>query len=49
MIGDSAGYLTEILQPEDDLHGSSAYKLYLTTTLLRRGLAQIEATAGGNP
>ena len=49
MIRDSAGYLTDLLQPEDDLHGSGAYKLYLTTTLLRRGLAQIEATAGDNP
>ena len=49
MIEDSPGYLTEFLQPEDDLHGSGAYKLYLTTTLLRRGLAQIEAVVGGNP
>ena len=48
VIGDSAAYLTELLQPEDDLHGSAAYKLYLTTTLLRRGLAQIEEAAGGN-
>ena len=48
MVGDSADYLTELLQPEDDLHGSGAYKLYLTTTLLRRGLAQIESSTGAS-
>ena len=48
MVGDSADYLTELLQPEDDLHGSGAYKLYLTMTLLHRGLAQIESITGAS-
>ena len=42
----SSNYLTEILKPEDDLHGSSVYKVHITGTLLGRGLAQIEAGKG---
>jgi CO/xanthine dehydrogenase FAD-binding subunit len=30
----------EVLQPVDDLHGSAAYKTYLTGVLLGRALAQ---------
>jgi CO/xanthine dehydrogenase FAD-binding subunit len=30
----------EVLQPVDDLHGSVAYKTYLTGVLLGRGLTQ---------
>jgi carbon-monoxide dehydrogenase medium subunit len=37
----------EILQPVDDLHGSVAYKTYLTGVLLGRALAQAVGINGG--
>ena len=36
----------EVLQPVDDLHGSVAYKTYLTGVLLGRALAQAVGTNG---
>ena len=38
----------EVLQPVDDLHGSVAYKTYLTGVLLGRALAQAVGTNGSN-
>jgi len=38
----------EVLQPVDDLHGSVAYKTYLTGVLLGRALAQAVDTNGSN-
>ena len=37
-----------VLQPVDDLHGSVAYKTYLTGVLLGRALAQAVGTNGSN-
>jgi CO/xanthine dehydrogenase FAD-binding subunit len=36
----------EVLQPVDDLHGSVAYKTYLTGVLLGRALAQAVGANG---
>jgi len=36
----------EVLQPVDDLHGSVAYKTYLTGVLLGRALTQAVGTNG---
>jgi CO/xanthine dehydrogenase FAD-binding subunit len=38
----------EVLQPVDDLHGSVAYKTYLTGVLLGRALAQAVDANGRN-
>jgi CO/xanthine dehydrogenase FAD-binding subunit len=38
----------EVLQPVDDLHGSVAYKTYLTGVLLGRALAQAVGANGRN-
>jgi len=38
----------EVLQPVDDLHGSAAYKTYLTGVLLGRALAQAVGPNGSN-
>ncbi|MFQ5875869.1 MAG: FAD binding domain-containing protein [Dehalococcoidia bacterium] len=40
VIGESEAYLTELLQPVDDLLGSAEYKLYMTRVLLSRALSQ---------
>lgn len=41
-------YYEEVLQPVDDLHGSVAYKTYVTGVLLGRALAQAVGTNGRN-
>jgi len=43
IVGESAGYLEQRLQPVSDQLGSTEYKLHLTKVLLRRALRQAAA------
>lgn len=43
IVGQAQRHYEQILQPVDDLHGSVAYKTYLTGVLLGRALAQAVA------
>jgi carbon-monoxide dehydrogenase medium subunit len=38
--------LQDALEPVDDIHGSAAYKTYIVSVLLARGLAEATGTAG---
>jgi len=40
IIGESKAYLSECLQPVDDLLGSTEYKLHISRVLLGRALSQ---------
>ncbi len=46
IIGESKPYLRELLQPVDDLLGSSDYKLYVAAVLLGRALNQAAQSNG---
>jgi carbon-monoxide dehydrogenase medium subunit len=46
MVRQAQRYYAEVVQPVDDLHGSVAYKTYLTGVLLGRALAQAVGTKG---
>jgi CO/xanthine dehydrogenase FAD-binding subunit len=48
MVRQAQRHYEEILQPVDDLHGSVAYKTYLTGVLLGRALAQAMGANGSN-
>jgi carbon-monoxide dehydrogenase medium subunit len=48
MVRQAQRHYAEVLQPVDDLHGSAAYKMYLTGVLLGRALAQAVGTNGSN-
>jgi carbon-monoxide dehydrogenase medium subunit len=48
MVRQAQRHYAEVLQPVDDLHGSVAYKTYLTGVLLSRALAQAVGTNGSN-
>ena len=41
LIAEAGPYLTEQLQPVDDLLGSADYKIYITGVLIRRALSQL--------
>jgi CO/xanthine dehydrogenase FAD-binding subunit len=47
-IGDSRSYLSDRLQPVDDLLGSAEYKLYLTEVLLGRAIEELIRGNGGS-
>ena len=46
IVREARRYYQDVLQPIDDLHGSVAYKTYLTGVLLSRALAQAVGTDG---
>jgi carbon-monoxide dehydrogenase medium subunit len=46
LVRQAQRHYAEVLQPVDDLHGSVAYKTYLTGVLLSRALAQAVGTNG---
>ena len=46
IVREACRHYQEVLQPIDDLHGSVAYKTYLTGVLLSRALAQAVGTDG---
>ncbi len=48
VIGESRSYLSDRLQPVDDLLGSAEYKLYITGTLLGRAVEELIQGNGGN-
>ena len=48
LVRQAQRHYAEVLQPVNDLHGSVAYKTYLTGVLLSRALAQAVGTNGSN-
>jgi carbon-monoxide dehydrogenase medium subunit len=47
LAAESRAYLAELLEPVDDLLGSAAYKLHVTSVLLGRALVQAVGPNGG--
>lgn len=46
VIGETNGYLEQVLEPVEDMLGSAEYKLYLTRVLLERALGEAAGRTG---